>query len=179
MGYTTDFDGEIAISPPLNAEEIKFIQGHNKTRRMKRSKGPYYISAAGNCGQEREEDIIDYNSPPEDKLSLWCGWTCNDEGTCIVWDGNEKFYQSVEWMKWLIDHILGSNPLAKPSLPFLQGHTLNGQIKAQGEEPVDRWKLVVENNVVKVAYWVDVYTAPEAIHQHALDMYQGEINDDE
>lgn len=146
MGYTTEFSGGIAIEPPLNAEEIKFIQGHNRTRRMKRGKGPYYIHGTSNFGS----DIKDLNEPPEPQLSLWCRWTCDDKGTEIAWDGTEKFYRSAEWMQWLIDHILGANPKAKAQLPFLQGHRLNGTIIAQGRKAEDRWKLVVSDNVVSV-----------------------------
>ncbi len=163
MGYTTEFNGHINVEPALNAEEIKFIQDHNKTRRMLRKNGPYYISTAGDYGQVREDDIIEYNAAPEKQLSLWCGWTCTDDGTAIEWDGGEKFYSAAEWMKWLIEHILGTEPLAKSVLPFLQGHTLSGEIFAQGEEMDDRWKLIVDSNTVMVAKSLAAYSEPEEI----------------
>jgi hypothetical protein len=53
-------------------------------------------------------------------------------------------------MKYLIDHFIGDAPLAKSVLPFLKGHICNGNIFAQGDDPDDRWKLVVENNQVLV-----------------------------
>ena len=65
MGYTTDFMGQVSIDPPLNKKEVKFLQKFNKTRRMLRKKGPYYVNNKGFAGQDNEPDIIDYNSPPE------------------------------------------------------------------------------------------------------------------
>lgn len=166
MGYTTEFDGHINIAPPLNAQEIKFIRDHNATRRMKRNNGAYYVGSTNNFGQDKEADIIEYNAPPEPQLSLWCGWTCNDEGTRIEWDGGEKFYSSAEWMKWLIEHILGDNPLAKTrteNMRFLQGHTLNGEIQAQGEESDDKWLLTVKDNKIFISNAITKYEAPQPL----------------
>lgn len=150
MGYTTEFNGQIKVDPPLNAEEIKFLQKFNETRRMRRALGPYYVDNAGFGGQDQEPDILNYNEPPDGQPSLWCQWRPTDDGKFIEWDGGEKFYESPEWMKYLIEHFLKPNAKAKSELEFLQGHTLNGEIEAQGEESNDRWILSVENNVVKV-----------------------------
>lgn len=66
-----------------------------------------------------------------------------------MWNEVEKFYDSEEWMKYLIEHFLKPGALAVEHLPFLQAnHTLNGTITAQGEELDDRWLLVVRNNEV-------------------------------
>jgi len=106
MGYTTDFSGYISIVPPLNAEELQFIKKFSHTRRMKREWGPYFVDGSGEFGQGEDDDIIDYNSPPEGQPSLWCQWTSYD-GNEIVWDGGEKFYASVEWMEYIIEHFWG------------------------------------------------------------------------
>lgn len=151
MGYTTDFSGQIAIEPPLSAEEIAYLQKFNRTRRMNTTKGPYYVERGGDFGQSHDADVIDYNHPPEGQPGLWCNWTPTDDGTAIEWDGGEKFYDSPEWMQYLIDHFIGHAPIAGPQLPFLKTHTLNGRIEAVGEDPDDRWVLIVEDNVVKVA----------------------------
>lgn len=149
MGYTTKFQGQINIDPPLNEQEIEFLNKFNNTRRMNRTKGPYYVDGKGLCGQDREGDIIDYNEPPKGQPGLWCQWIPNEDGTALVWDEDEKFYCSVEWMEYIIQHFLASNAKAKKELDFLQAnHTLNGVIKAQGEDFNDRWKLIVTDNVV-------------------------------
>lgn len=152
MGYTTDFEGQIVIEPPLSEKEIKYINAFNETRRMDRENGPYYVGGTGDFGQGHDADIKNFNAPPEDQPSLWCGWCTDEEGNYIQWDGGEKFYSSAEWMQYIIDHFLGTNPLAKLNNPehfdFLQGHTLNGDIYAQGEEADDMWKLEVRDNIV-------------------------------
>ena len=56
-------------------------------------------------------------------------------------------------MQYLIDNFLSVDAKAKIFEPenfkFLNGHTLNGLISAQGEEPSDKWYLAVNNNKVK------------------------------
>ena len=151
MGYTTDFDGQIDVVPPLNEKELAFLDKFAKTRRMDCEQGPYYVDRGGFAGQDNNDPKIrDYNSPAEGQPSLWCQWVPSEEGDAIVWDEGEKFYESPEWMAYLIEHFLGKNPKAKSELPFLQGHVLNGVISAQGEEPSDMWLLHVEDNVVSV-----------------------------
>lgn len=148
MGYTTEFLGQIEITPPLSQEEINFLEKFSETRRMNRHNGPYYVDNAGDFGQDREDDIIDYNTPPQGQPSLWCNWIPTENGKYIEWNGAEKFYSSSQWMQYIIDHFIGETPLAQKELPFLVGHTCNGTITAQGEEIHDRWLLVVENNKV-------------------------------
>tara|TARA_R110000787_G_scaffold36714_6_gene93558 strand:- start:2811 stop:3290 length:480 start_codon:yes stop_codon:yes gene_type:complete len=151
MGYTTDFEGQIAIVPSLNKREIEYMQRFNATRRMNRSKGPYFADrGADGFGQDGQHDVIEYNNPPEGQPSLWCGWTVSDDGKFIEWDGGEKFYHSPQWMTYIIKHFLGANPVAGAEMGFLKGHKLNGEIYAQGEESDDMWKLTVKNNKVTV-----------------------------
>lgn len=141
MGYTTTFDGKVAIDPPLNQEEIQFLTDFSESRRMDRKEGPYELE---------NENVLNHNKPPEGQPSLWCDWVPTPDGEAIVWDGREKFYDPIEWMQYLIDHFLKPNAIAKDALPFLQAnHTLNGEIFAQGESHGDIWKLVVTDNVVE------------------------------
>jgi len=149
MGYTTEFSGSVAIEPPLNADEIAYLNKFSETRRMNRRNGPYFVDGGGFAGQAHEEDVIDYNSPPPGQPGQWCQWAPTEDGTAIEWDGGEKFYDSAEWMEYLIDHFLKPGALA--DLPFLQkNHVVNGVIKAQGEDMDDRWKIIVQNNAVSV-----------------------------
>jgi hypothetical protein len=43
MGYTTEFDGSVSISPPLNAHEIAYSRKFTASRRMGRALGPYFV----------------------------------------------------------------------------------------------------------------------------------------
>jgi hypothetical protein len=149
MGYNTEFSGSIAITPPLNPEEIAYLNKFSDTRRMDREKGPYFVDGTEEFGQGKDPDIRNYNSPPNGQPGLWCQWVPTEDGTAIVWNDQEKFYESVAWMEYLIEHFLKPGALAAAQLPFLQAnHILNGTITAQGEELDDRWLLVVKDNVV-------------------------------
>ena len=153
MGYTTDFEGAITIDPPLNGSEIAYINKFSSTRRMNRTKGPYFIDGDGFMGQDDRGDVIDGNSPDPTQPGLWCQWNVNDDE--IFWDGNEKFYSSAEWMTYIIDHFLKEGAEAsKANDPqfkdFTFNHVCNGSIYAQGEDPNDMWKLEVTGNSVVV-----------------------------
>lgn len=101
MGYHTNFNGLLEITPHLNAHEVAFLEEFNRTRRMARQKGPYYVKSDGQFGQSHEDDVLDFNStgiamklddtgnyvygdidnpPPEHGTpaqmpGLWCPWT--------------------------------------------------------------------------------------------------------
>jgi len=150
MGYTTYFDGEISIEPPLTAKEVEYINAFADTRRMDREKGEYYVGDNSN-GFNTEPDVRDANRPPQGQPGLWCQWIASADGTRLEWDGGEKFYNATEWMEYIIKHFLGQDPIAKKvnkHFDFLEGHTCNGEIFAEGEDLNDRWKIEVVNNVV-------------------------------
>lgn len=111
MGYTTRFKGEIKIDPPLSPEEV---------------------TALNTFADDRHGDGDVYPGFP----SFYCQWVSKKDGTAIVWDCGEKFYEAEAWMNYIINHFLA------------EAHTLNGEIIAQGEDVDDRWKLVVKDNVV-------------------------------
>lgn len=149
MGYTTEFKGQIRVEPKLSQEEIEFFTKFTETRRMECDQGPYYVNRGGSFGQDSTDTgVISYNSPPSGQPGLWCQWIPTEDGQFIEWNGTEKFYNSVEWMQYLITHFFGDHPKAAEELPFLKSHLLSGRIEAHGEEYGDRWVLIVENNTV-------------------------------
>eukprot|EP01006_Ploeotia_vitrea_P004682 TRINITY_DN115175_c0_g1_i1.p1 TRINITY_DN115175_c0_g1~~TRINITY_DN115175_c0_g1_i1.p1 ORF type:complete len:262 (+),score=36.42 TRINITY_DN115175_c0_g1_i1:43-828(+) len=87
--------------------------------------------------------VRDNNTPPRSQPSLWCDWQYIwDEDTHvgkIQWSGMEKFYNYVEWLRYLIKKIFRE-----------EGVRLNGTVKWQGEYEEDIGKIVVEDNVVTV-----------------------------
>ena len=144
MGYTTDFWGDFTIDKELDDETYKLMNGLNETRRMARSLGPeygtegeFYVDGGGHAGQDREDSIIDYNTPPSTQPGLWCQWRVADNMRTIEWDGGEKFYNYVEWMEYLIDKVLAP-----------RGYVVNGNCSWQGEDTDDKGVLYVENNRV-------------------------------
>jgi hypothetical protein len=177
MGYTTEFEGRITVSPPLNAEERRYLKKFAKTRRVHRRNGPYYVGATGFMGQDHMGDEIDYNAPPPGQPSLWCQWVPSEDGTAIVWDGGEKFYSAVDWMRYIIDHFLKPGAEAQAAFGRLGmdaqfgGHQCNGVIHATGEDQGDVWSLVVENNVVrKVDGHVQRVAAPPVRQRRPINL---------
>lgn len=110
MGYSTKFFGEVSIEPPLNDAQCRFLHEFSKTR------------------HERED---------EETPGIWCQWIPNEDGTALVWDGREKFYNSAEWMEYILE-------------TFLQHHICNGRIECVGESTGDLWCIDVDNNTVVV-----------------------------
>jgi len=157
MGYTTEFDGRVSVSPPLNRHEIVYLLKFAATRRMDRTRGPYFVDGSGPFGQGRDDDIQNFNQPPAGQPGLWCQWEPTEDGTAIQWNGEEKFYDSADWMTYIIDTFLKpgavlASELASPEPDrhypeefrhFTFDHELNGVIDARGEDDDDQWQLLV------------------------------------
>jgi len=143
MGYTTEFEGVIKVTPPLSVEEINYLNMFSDSRRMEREAGPYYVG-------DGEDDVIEHNSPPKGQPGLWCQWIPTEDGSGIEWDGSEKFYHAELWMQYLIDHFFGSDAIAKQVNPdasdFLHPHSFEGIIEAFGEEREDVWRLRIDES---------------------------------
>ncbi len=142
----------------LTPEHAAYLKQFNRTRRMRRApkeakllpdphrkavglplgkEAGYFVGCGGNLGQDEDESVLDYNSPPAGQPGLWCQWAPTEDGTAIVWDGGEKFYDYVAWLTYLIAHFLA---------PW--GYVLNGQMTWQGEEKTDRGVISVSQNEV-------------------------------
>lgn len=87
MGYSTHYEGQIEITPPLNHEEVEFINKFKDTRRMHRKNGPYYIDGSGFMGQGNDSDVINSNNPDPSQPGLWCKWEITEDGKFLEWDG--------------------------------------------------------------------------------------------
>jgi hypothetical protein len=119
----------------------------------------------GQSGHGTDKSIIDYNVAPGQMVSqgmenfnkvwnanqarkdaltcqpgLWCSWEIEAEGEKLVWNGGEKFYDYINWLRYLIDRFFSK-----------WGVLLNGEIHWTGEDSNDQGKIKVKNNVVKVA----------------------------
>jgi hypothetical protein len=146
MGYTTNFRGKFELNKPLDKETLDFLQKLNKTRRMARKlpqqygvEGEFYVDGGGDFGQAREPSIIDYNRPPKTQPGLWCQWRPSDDGTCIEWDGGEKFYRYVEWLQYIIKNFLAP-----------KRYVLNGEVEWRGESWSDSGVIVAKDNAITI-----------------------------
>ncbi len=154
MGYYTDFEGGFRISPILTLKDRTFLNKFSETRRVARALGNVYgvegeFYVEGNTVDGPPEDdinILDYNRPPFTQPGLWCSWRPSQDGEFIVWDGGEKFYNYVPWIKYLIDSILSP-----------RGYTLNGEVHWTGEDNNDVGVIFVRNNKVSFATGKVVY----------------------
>jgi hypothetical protein len=166
MGYTTWFSGAFEFNKPVTDELKTYINRFAETRRMARDNnkikelfpkwkefsfngdlgedGAYFVGGDGFCGQDMDDTIMNYNSAGS-QPGLWCQWIINNRNE-LVWDDGEKFYNYVEWLKYLIKHFFA------PS-----GYVLNGTVFYDGEDSDDFGKIIVTDNIVKVAYGHRVY----------------------
>lgn len=154
MGYSTDLFGTLKTNRQMTLDEKNFLTKFADTRRMARKvdtkygvEGEFYVDGSGMMGQDNEDNIINYNTPPKTQPSLWCQWVPTEDGRGIEWDGNEKFYKYVEWLQYLIDRVFpyiledGDEPLV-----------LNGEIEWRGEEDDDIGRIVVKDNKVTTLF---------------------------
>lgn len=158
MGYSTDFIGSFNLSKEPTQEQIDFLARFAATRRMKRNTdtlkalyhgehglngdygqyGEYFAKDDGDFGQTKDASILDYNMQPPSQPSLWCHWILSEDNK-LEWDGGEKFYNYVEWLKYFITHFFAKWDIK-----------LNGEIKWQGEDMEDRGKITVVDNIVTI-----------------------------
>jgi hypothetical protein len=129
----------------------KFGNPFAKTREeIYGNEGEFFV---GEDKPNAKNTVIDQNSPPghpawgtrnvyeEGKCQpgLWCQWIVTEDGEELEWDGGEKFYNYVEWLKYQIKNFFE---------PW--GIKLNGEIEWTGEDREDLGKIVVVDNVVTV-----------------------------
>jgi hypothetical protein len=158
MGYTTEFKGRFELNRPFSEPERAYLVKFSETRRMKRHAATaeqmpdpyrlavnlpighdagYFVGGGGFAGQEEDDSILEYNSPPVEQPSLWCKWIPTDDGKYIEWSGAEKFYSYTDWLSYLINNFLS---------PW--GYRLNGEVTWQGENEDDHGVIIVEENNV-------------------------------
>lgn len=157
MGYTTYFEGQFTVEPPLNAQEIAYLTDFAETRRVDRERGPYFVGDRHvfGSGMDACPDIRNYNKPPEGQPGLWCQWVPTEDGKAIQWDEGEKAYYMEEWIVYIIDHFLRPGAHAQGCgdaqfSPFTFDHKVNGVVYASGEDPGDLWAVRIVDNVVTV-----------------------------
>ena len=163
MGYTTWFEGGLTPNKPFKKEFINYINAFSEKRHeprdveiIKRSDpdwakhcldgnlGPYGMYYVGSF----DEEIIDrsaakgYTCP-----GYWCDWHINEKTGVVEWNDSEKFYNYVEWLKFLVDNFF------EPA-----GYKLNGEIVWEGEERDDNGVIVVKI-IVSIHTMVQQFTS--------------------
>lgn len=86
MGYTTQFQGVVKITPELKTSQVKFIQG-------------------------MFGDMREWNPEEAKRLDFtWFDFEFNEEMDGLQWDGTEKFYDADTKMQYLIDRAVEKYP---------------------------------------------------------------------
>ena len=116
MGYNTDFCGKFKLNKKLTPKRVKEINDFSEADHE-------YDYGKADKGIEQE---FPGNT---------CQWIASEKGKCIQWDGNEKFYQPEEWLRYIIKKFLA---------PY--GYVLNGEVWFRGEEFDDAGTIVVRKN---------------------------------
>ena len=157
MGYTTEFCGKFTLDRQLSPEHAEYLRAFAGTRRMKRNEarasllpdpvreaaglpvgpdGGYFVGGE-DLGQAETPDIVEYNGPPAGQPGLWCQWVPTEDDRGVEWDGGEKFYNYVEWLRYLVGNFLA---------PW--GYVLSGEVSWQGEDHDDRGVIVARDGEV-------------------------------
>ena len=151
MGYTTDFVGNLTITPTLNEHEIEYLDAFRLSRRCLREGGPYAVP-----GNPRAEDSSGfrgdtYNVRAAGQPNLWCDWEVCWEGECLAWDGTEKSYSMVPWLRYLIAHFLepGAQAQGHPGFEqFTFDHRVSGMVVGCRRDTKELFAVrVVDNHV--------------------------------
>ncbi len=151
MGYTTEFDGRFNLDKPLTVPQFNYLKAFNETRHMRRNADalmltpdPLRVKVGLPLGNEGEYYVADESQAvlviiqtPTTQPGLWCKWVPTEDGEGIEWDNNEKFYDYIEWLEYIIENFL------KP-----WGLTLSGTVTWEGESNSDIGKIVVTDNKV-------------------------------
>lgn len=177
MSYTYDLLGKLSVSPPLNADQVAYIQEFSHSYRHKFApkwqswpnplreavglpvgiEGEYISSAMG-TGSDFIENCMEVDmGTPNNQPSFQCCWTTNATGTVVKWNKLGRTFAPAQWIEYMIEHF------------FKQwGVTLNGKVECHGEEKEDRTLIVVNKNQVRHApkeEWEEYKTEKELERQ--------------
>lgn len=158
MSYTYDLFGKLSVSPPLNADQVAYIQEFSGSYRHKFApkwqswpnplreavglpvgiEGEYISSSMGS-GSDFIDNCMEVDTnTPNNQPSFQCCWTANTKGTALQWNKLRRTFEPVPWLNYMIEHFF---------TPW--GVTLNGKVECHGEEFDDRTLIVVTNNTAR------------------------------
>lgn len=113
MGYTTNFEGEFKFDRQLTHQEAGVLRDLYDAER----------------GESRTQGAPD----------AYLQWVVGDDRHALRYDGNEKFYEYIPWLKFLIETHFE---------PW--GVKLSGTVLWQGEDVTDIGMIIVKDNAVRI-----------------------------
>jgi len=124
MGYSTDFTGSFSLTPTLTAERVAEINKFSEK---------------------------DHRNDSDSVPGYYCQWVASEDGTELEWDGNEKFYNYIEWLQYMIDRFF------KP-----WGVVVSGSVDWDGEASGDTGTILVKDNEISTTSPEDIKSAAES-----------------
>ena len=183
MGYTTDFVGHIDIDPALNQDEIEYLAAFAASRRFDRPEGPYAVPGNPYNGERAGTDGDRYNRPAPGQPQLWCLWVPCWSGCCLSVAGDEKFYEPVAWLRYLVNHFLRPGArAAKSGAPqfdhFTFDHALSGMVVGCRRDNKELFAITANGSRVSTkvlrpgdpAYW----NMPPLPYEEKLDWWSAQ-----
>jgi len=119
MGYTTEFDGSFKVTTNEQCSDQYAIDN-------------FAVSMHEMHETRHGDNIREFSYAP----SFYCQWVFDDLACSVKWDGGEKFYEYVEWLRIVVD-AADDHDLV-----------LNGKVRYQGERMEDAVTITIENNKV-------------------------------
>ena len=191
MGYATIYTGKFDLDRPLLPEHKTYLEEFSTKKRLVRDVslledrpdpariaaglplghlGIFFTGGQGYKGQDKK-DVSVLREGCTEFPSNWCQWTPSIDGEAILWDGEENFYGSKEWLEILIRDLLE---------PW--GYVLNGGVYWDGGAPGDTGYLKVISNEIEVFPLSEIESLLESIdlllmrNKDRLPLYMG-LND--
>jgi hypothetical protein len=128
-------------------------------------------------------DVDTYNRVAPGQPQLWCQWVPCLDGCCLSFDGNEKFYRPVAWMRYLIQHFLKPGAAAsRTGLPafehFTFDHRLDGMVVGCRRDNKELFAINVKANRVTekvLRAGLPEYLGREPLaYERAIDRWESE-----
>jgi hypothetical protein len=148
MGYSTTFTGHLDLSTPLNDHQQKFLDYFVNCRqciyKQLHDNHPIF-EMIKNCNLPMKKEYLVSDNDHDVKLfndhtgkpSLNCDWIVEDNQ--LKWNENEKFYNYLEWLQYLIDNFFN-----------VWNIKLNGIMDYKGEDLGDCGTIVVNDSIITI-----------------------------
>jgi hypothetical protein len=135
MGYYTRVEGEIVITPPLTENEMTLVGVHPRAGWP----SDRWIATVRRHNRNEEMDLavrINVAEHANDERQLVK--TITGVALVVAWEDEFKAYYLEEDLRSLVNTF--------------PGHEFTGELRMEGEDNLDIWKLQVKDNVVEVIY---------------------------
>jgi hypothetical protein len=131
--YCTHVTARLTVEPPLNADEVAHLYRLARNPDLPDVLGPYRpVATAQLLSAALDGGSPSYPRPDPDDSHQY-----TDDPAVAEWTGRTVDW----WMRNLIDTFRAGDTI---------GRVVIGVVEVQGDDPADRWRLVIDDNLVSV-----------------------------